>query len=225
MQIFNQKYPNKTTWLGVTNASEPEAPIGHCIWTDVGSDLPFGQYWFQVRRVAFHNKEIFLKLKCLREYKKESKIEGIMKPEPWDITQYDPAAVAKSFTELLETWKKSLHDLILHACSIHVTFDNFKTFFRFICLLFISLCVGAVHGIHFLFNFIILFLHQISNLIRVSTPFLLGILDFFSKIIGGFYILIAMMWRDVVIRKPAQNVSRRLQYNPNNPQLWPQRNW
>lgn len=224
LQIFKQKYAQKPVWLGVTNASDSETPIGHCIWTEVGNDLAFGQYWFQVRRIAFHKNEIYIKLKCLREYTKESKKDGVKKPEPWDLLQYDPATVAKNFTELLEKWKTSLYDLILYFCSVWVTFDNFKSFARFLCLLFISLCVGTVQGIQFLGNFVILFIHHLSNLIRVSTPFLLGIVDFFSKIVGGFYILIAMMWRDVVKRKPSRNsdpIQPRIRYGTE-PPIWRQ---
>lgn len=224
LQIFKQKYAEKPIWLGVTDASYSENPAGHCIWTDVGNDLAFGQYWFQVRRIAFQKNEVYIKLKCLREYNKEFKTDGVIKPEPWDLLQYDPATVAKSFTDLLEKWKTSLHDLILYFCSVWVTYDNFKSFARFFCLLFISLCVGAVQSIKFLSNFIIIFLYHLSNLIRVSTPLLLGIVDFFSKIFGGFYILIAMMWRDVVKRRPSRTLDPgqpKIRYGAE-PKLWRQ---
>lgn len=205
IKIFHEKYTNKNIWLGVTNTCQSGSPAGHCIWTDLGSQIPFGQYWFQVRRITFRENEIYLKLKCLREYIKEDKIDGILKPEPWDKTQYDPATIAKNFTELFESWKKSWREFLFWFCSVRLTFENFKSFIRFIFLLIISIFFGVVHGIEFMANFIILFLHHSSHFIRASTPFLLGVINCLSKCVGGFYILIAMMWREIFKPRDPRN--------------------
>merc|ERR1719376_1123979 len=43
-------------------------------------------------------------------------------------------------------------------------------------------------------------IHELAFLVDRSTPFALGALNILSKVVGGFYVLLAMIWRDV--RKP-----------------------
>ena len=45
-------------------------------------------------------------------------------------------------------------------------------------------------------------MHQLGWLLHHSTPLILGILDVISKIIGGVYILIAMIWKDSIGARP-----------------------
>lgn len=52
---------------------------------------------------------------------------------------------------------------------------------------------GLLKCLQFLGDFSIRLFREVNNFIYVSTPFLLGILDLISKIVGGFYILIASM--------------------------------
>ena len=40
-----------------------------------------------------------------------------------------------------------------------------------------------------------------ANLVDRSTPLALGALNIMSKVVGGFYLLIAMIWKDTV-KKP-----------------------
>lgn len=52
-------------WVGITEPSFPGAPSGYCLWVKI-KNLPFGQYWFQIRQVKFEEGEIFLRLKSIR---------------------------------------------------------------------------------------------------------------------------------------------------------------
>ena len=44
-------------------------------------------------------------------------------------------------------------------------------------------------------------LHELANLVDRSTPLALGALNIMSKVVGGAYLLVAMIWRDTV-KKP-----------------------
>ena len=59
----------------------------------------------------------------------------------------------------------------------------------------------AIHELAFLVDRLIV-LHisdfiYICNTVCRSTPFALGALNMLSKVVGGFYVLLAMIWRDV----------------------------
>ena len=60
----------------------------------------------------------------------------------------------------------------------------------------------AIHELAFLVDrltviHIIDFSHSLCNIVCRSTPFALGALNMLSKVVGGFYVLLAMIWRDV----------------------------
>lgn len=208
-KIFCERYPRRNMWLGATDGLELGQPKGHCIWTDVG-DLPFGHYWFQIRRLAFRDNEIFLKVKCLRAYDKSEIGQSAKQSEPWDATQYSPDMIAKNFTELLHSWRVSLRDHMLWFCSIRLTCENFTAFIKFIGVVFISLVIGTISGVKFLGEFTIKAMEQLNSFIRAATPFMLGVLDLVSKVIGGLYILIAMMWREVFGSRGNQQMMREV---------------
>ena len=44
-------------------------------------------------------------------------------------------------------------------------------------------------------------LHELANLVDRSTPLALGALNIMSKVMGGAYLLVAMIWKDSV-KKP-----------------------
>jgi hypothetical protein len=61
---------------------------------------------------------------------------------------------------------------------------------------FIAACVtGVFHIIGFLGDYSIKFMREFSIFIQVCTPIFLAVIDFFGKCVGGFYLLIAMLWR------------------------------
>lgn len=99
---------------------------------------------------------------------------------------------------LFAMWKKDFSEAMVWFLSASLNRENIKEGFRLLVLLLISLVVGAVHSLKFIGIFTIKFMHQLGWLIHVSTPILMGILDLVSKVIGGIYILIAMIWKDSI---------------------------
>jgi hypothetical protein len=45
-------------------------------------------------------------------------------------------------------------------------------------------------------------IRESAHLIRMATPFLLACVEMMNKAVGGFYLLLAMIWRD--FRKPQE---------------------
>jgi hypothetical protein len=51
--------------------------------------------------------------------------------------------------------------------------------------------------------FVIKLIERTTWLAHVLTPAALGLMELFSKIIGGFYLLVAMIWKDSIgARRP-----------------------
>ena len=91
-------------------------------------------------------------------------------------------------------------------CTIFIIFFNyyhflFFVYFRFVIVLLITLVVGLVALLRQSSTFLILFIREFGVFIHRATPFLQTIIAFFEKIVGGFYLLLAMVYKDV--RKPA----------------------
>lgn len=82
----------------------------------------------------------------------------------------------------------------------HLSPANLWAFFKFLLVLLLALVAGLWSGIKQLANFMLKVLHELAFLVDRSTPFALGALNILSKVVGGFYLLVAMFWRDV--RKP-----------------------
>lgn len=183
---------NPELWIGITDAKMIGTPAGHCLWTEL-EELPFGQYWFQIKSIKFRQNEVCLKIKSIRamESGDHQKEESKLVDNSSDINQ-----IAASFNELFLQWRDSTKAHFLRFLSNDITKENIINTIKFTSLLFLSLVTGAFHGIKFLGVFTIRFMAEFSKFIHVATPIFFGIIEFFNKIIGGFYILLAMIWKD-----------------------------
>merc|ERR1719471_1148972 len=79
-------------------------------------------------------------------------------------------------------------------------------------VLVLAMVTVIIAGVKQLAQFCLKLLHELANLVDRSTPLALGALNMFSKVIGGAYLLIAMIWRDDTKKqappRPAINMSR-----------------
>jgi len=81
---------------------------------------------------------------------------------------------------------------------------------------------GIIAGAKQLAQFSLKLLHELANLVDRSTPLALAALNMVGKIVGGAYLLIAMIWRDAVKKppvpaptsRPALNMSSSLRDQP-----------
>ncbi|KAG8285466.1 hypothetical protein J6590_079747 [Homalodisca vitripennis] len=76
-----------------------------------------------------------------------------------------------------------------------ITWSNIKESSKFICALLMATVTALLYGIQYLGDYSIRFFREFNNLIKVSTPIFIALIELVSKTIGGFYILIAMLWR------------------------------
>lgn len=99
--------------------------------------------------------------------------------------------------ELFMSWKHAINQNMYRFMHDQITAANMVAAVKCIALIVVLAASSLVHGVKYLGEFTLKFMHETSKLVRAMTPFLMGTLNMCNKIIGGFYILVAMMWRDV----------------------------
>ena len=84
----------------------------------------------------------------------------------------------------------------------HLNIRNLGQLGKLLMVLVFALLTGLVAGLKQASNFSLKLLHELANLVDRSTPFALGALDMLTKMVGGAYLLLAMIWRDAVKKQP-----------------------
>lgn len=173
---------------------------GACLWTEL-QDVPFGEYWFQIKTIRFRNNEAIIKLKMLKPM--EDVEESIRQEQKIKENQSisDSGPIAKDWKELLDMWHKSCSIFFLKLFSHQFTAQNIAGVLKFICLLVLAAGTASIHGVMYLGAFTLKFMEEFRKLLHVSMPIILKIFDLLSKFIGGIFILLAMVWRDTFGRR------------------------
>lgn len=197
LRVIKKRLSNtcKDKWIGITTPDTIGAPVGFCLWVELPEEV-FGQYFYKVRSVRFRNNEVLLKIKPLRALVANT-----------SMTKNN--TTSETHSSKLEIFKQRLKHLILEDVSTFiyntVTFNNIKETTKFLVLLLGTLLVGVIEGMKYLAEFSLKLLHELSFLMKTLTPFAIACVDMFGKVVGGFYILLAMIWRDST--KPRTHVN------------------
>lgn len=183
-------YCPSISWIGITGPDTVGAPNGYAVWVKL-HEMPFGKYWFQIKNIKISQScEIVISLKRVRKDKHGS----------GDDTKAEQLEVDKSLISISSTlfdfFSYETARNVINRITSEVTTENVGKTVCFITVLLITVITGLLHFVKLLGFFSLKFLHQLTLLLHVLTPYFLGILDFVSKCVGGLYILIAMMWRD-----------------------------
>lgn len=199
-------------WIGITDTeSIGLSSSGVCLWSEIDNQ-PFGPFWFQVRSLKFRDDEVLVAVKCLRHISDAFlEIEPMITGKNIKIKEKVEAKIEHPVETLNETVQE-IKATLKSALSI----SNVKEFFTFIFAFVIAIFTGSTAFVNFLGNFILALVRETSFLIKNSTPMFLGFLDFLSKIVGGFYILLAMFFRPS--NPPPQNKRSVAYYDSRQPQ-------
>lgn len=239
LQLF-YSHQNPHMWIGIssgqlTGINNPPLAFNTYLWVEM-NDLAFGQYWFSIKSIRFRDNEIILKLKEVQNVEEDesspkwSKVPTINeKQEICDKTNESLETTSNSSTQtpaslkdnqinfddfviLLQQWWATIKQTIYDFMAQDISKANIKAFLRFMGLLIVSILSGALVGVKFLGIFTLRFMFELSRLTHVLTPIIFKIIELFNKMIGGFYILLAMIWKDAVVNRnqPKHNA---LEYN------------
>lgn len=114
--------------------------------------------------------------------------------QPFDKT----LKIAGSFIEFMQIWWEDFYKAIIHGLSVHCNAQNTIYFVKYVSVLIVTLITSSLYAVKYLGFFTLHFMAQSRELIRVMTPILMQLIDLLNKVIGGFFILLAMIWRDCV---------------------------
>ena len=187
---------------------------------------PFGHYWFQVRSLAFApGVGLVLELQLVRKFVTADSGESCWKCKarsqassqevsPVKIDSIG-AALSDMRVRLGEASREAWQEVwqpgqVWAGLRPHLTLANTAQMGKLVLVLLAALLTGLLTGARQLAQFSLRLLHELANLVDRSTPLALGALNIlsgvFSKLVGGAYLLFAMVWRDAM--KPGQNAGR-----------------
>ncbi|XP_034659859.1 uncharacterized protein LOC117895985 [Drosophila subobscura] len=224
LQMFYQRFvPNM--WVGISNGSlgnykhtPHHGQLETCIWAEM-DDLAFGEYWFSIKTLRFRDQEVLLKLKTVRPVEPESQAtprrsisinrstasnaiksasESVAAES--EVTDQSPQVGLSDFLDVLRQWGEGIKQTTYDFMANDVNKHNIMGTIRFLGLLLFSIGGGAIAALRFLGIFSVRFLFELSRLTHTLTPILFRILEFLNKIVGAFFILLTMIWKDIINR-------------------------
>ncbi|XP_039494594.1 uncharacterized protein LOC120453790 [Drosophila santomea] len=238
LQKFYQRFvPNM--WVGITYGSfgsyQHKADPGQletCIWTEM-NDLAFGEYWFSIKSLRFRDNEVQFKLKMVRPVDPEpmatprrsltlnrsSPIKAITVGEG-SSSKTDEAAEQiqlglNDFLAVLQQWGDGVKQTVYDFMANDVNKRNILGTIRFLGLLILSAVGGAALALRFLGVFAVRFLFELSRFTHTATPIVFKLIEFLNKIVGAFFILLTMIWKDIVTRGQPVPKQQHLQLGAN----------
>lgn len=211
-----------SAWIGFTEPNDIGAPAVYCIWTHLDSQnrvqmpgttpeaasIVFGEYWFQIKGIRYGVNSIEICVSVLRPVDPTSSMSSsatistlaqqALEIDTTKIQQY----VQENFVDvdwimLFHQWRTSFHQKVYHFCSTEITWNNFINCIRLLGVLSIAFLKFSVQFVHSLGEFTLKLMFELNRLVKTASPIVLALISLISKMIGGFYILLAMIWRDL----------------------------
>lgn len=217
LQLF-YSFQNPNMWIGITSGplSGITQPLPFALetylWVEL-KDMAFIEYWFNIKSIRFRANEVVIKLKVVQPVENEViptwaldsiRLKSIAheKRASTDATTTKPDSTptsqvtAEDFMLLLQQWWASTKQTVYSFMAEDITKQNLIGVLRFTLLLIVSTFSVLVMSLEVFGNFTLRLIFEISRLIHVLTPIIMQIIDVISKMIGGFYIILTMLWRD-----------------------------
>lgn len=216
---------NLNTWYGFSEPNDVGS-VGtdvFCIWTRLddpnkpsqeATSVVFGEYWFQIIGLNVDVRMIEICVKVLRPIESGtssvSTISSIAQQALELDTQKIQQYVQENITEvdwlaLFNQWKISINQRAYRFASTEINWNNFVQCIHFIGCFCIAVVTFSVQFIHYIGEFTLRLVNELTKLMKAMSPIVMALLSLLSKMIGGFYILIAMVWKDLFYGDNPQN--------------------
>nr|CAI5844068.1 unnamed protein product [Callosobruchus analis] len=171
----------KKPWIGITEPNTIGAPQGFNLWVVLPEEI-CGSYWYKIRKLEFLDNEIRLKLDILRPFKENN---------PFWSGAND--AVATDMNTIFNDLQYRLKENIYLIYKDFLTVSNLKQAIIFL-FAFVAVLIGSsINAIHYLLEYFLKLMRELSNLVRAFTPIFNNLLSFFGKIIFGLYNMIVLL--------------------------------
>ncbi|XP_067620000.1 uncharacterized protein [Eurosta solidaginis] len=115
----------------------------------------------------------------------------------------------EDFVNVMRDWGATMKHSMYNFMSNDINKDNIKNILKFLGLVVVTLLAGSVEAVKYLGAFTLRFMQEFTRFTHVMTPIILKVLEMINKIIGGFFLLLAIIWQDIFgRRKMPQQYSR-----------------
>lgn len=208
-------------WFGYTTPLDVGAPPVYCLWTTLddtvagsaqllpkNASIGFGEYWFQIKGIHLGVNMIEIQTTILRPIEPNPSVsigptistlaQQALEVDTTKIQQYvQENIVDVNWMELFQQWRASFNQMTYRFISTEITWNNVINGIKLFGLLTVAFLRWSCQFVHSLGEFTIRLIIELNKLVKTATPIVLAILNLFSKIFGGLYILLAMIWRDL----------------------------
>ncbi|XP_014213624.1 uncharacterized protein LOC106643138 isoform X2 [Copidosoma floridanum] len=133
------------------------------LWTHL-KEVPVGKHWFHLSGITIETKEILVEVKHVEPFRIPDRSFNI---SDTDFPSFDPKEI--------------------------FTYSNVCEAFKFTVILFMALFTFFIEALKYLADLSIRFSYVMINFVHVSTPICMGIFEFLTKCVAGFYWLIYAM--------------------------------
>jgi hypothetical protein len=106
-----------------------------------------------------------------------------------------------NWDKVKQKWGDIMEEIVTDFAAV-ITLPNAKRVVCFMAVLTVACVTGILHSIRFVGDYSLKLLREMSVFIQASTPVFIAVIEFFAKCVGGFYLLIAMMWKGSSDRPP-----------------------
>lgn len=208
---------NLNAWCGFTEPNDIGAPAAHCIWTTL--DAPnksatpeaattFGEYWFQIKGLRFGINAVEIQVAVLRPIDPTTSMpsglaisslaQQAMDVDTQKIQQYVQENIIEvDWASLFRQWKTSINQMAYRFFTTEITWSNFVHCIQLLGVICIATAKMSVNFVHCIGEFTLRLVFELTKLTKAASPIVLAVINLLSKMIGGLYILVAMIWKDL----------------------------
>lgn len=207
---------NVHAWYGYTEPSDIGAPAVYCMWTTLDepntakpqASVVFGEYWFQIKGLRFGINAVEIQVTVLRPIDPSSSMSSGMdisllaqqalEVDTQKIQQYVQQNIIEvDWLSLFNQWKISFNQRAYRFFATEITWTNFIHCIQLLGVLCIAFVIFSVQFVHYIGEFTLRLVFELTKLIKAASPIVLAMINLLSKMIGGLYILVAMIWKDL----------------------------
>ncbi|XP_063842087.1 uncharacterized protein LOC135089863 [Scylla paramamosain] len=193
-----------TKWINITPPSD--APY-YRLWVLLEAPPTPGHYWYSITGVKLQPQfGLMISVKEIRTiHPHDGELAAARRARIKKASQGESRNELESMSDLLQDWMHQLSSLrpatVLSAITSILTLSNIKEAIRFLVVLVMTVVIGLVTFVREFHVVGLRFIREAGIFFHNATPFLQTCLGFFEKIVGGLYLLVAMVYRD--FRRPS----------------------
>ncbi|XP_063614204.1 uncharacterized protein LOC134787373 [Penaeus indicus] len=189
-----------TKWINITPPSVVQP--SYCLWVLLEEAPIPGHYWFVITSVGVQSLfGLKISLRIIRsihpqDYEeaetRSTRRKQLASGEPGKEIQ----AISQQFADWWDQAQQLNFALVWSAIATTLTLSNIRDALRFLTIVIVTLTVGLVTFLRESHHVVLRIVHEAGLFLHNVTPFLQSVISFMEKIMGGIYLVLAVMYKD-----------------------------